>query len=286
MSRKLKTMLGMAVGAAISIPLWFLLAVPELEKMPADYQRQWEFVGEARLLDPGDGVLGDPFPFKDTSNRKVLLPKEEVVIIQINMVARNLSTGEILWETHERMAVDRYTRMHVSGLGNADRQGHFTFPLHLEKRNYEFWYPGLLDSLLVIFEREETLKGLNLYVFTFSIKEIPSSDLYPQYKPRLLAGDKWGTFWVEPVSGYVVGYDLSSEVYFVEDGQKGLNVEVRHKSFTKETHENQIRAARDKKLLIRLYEVWIPLFLVISALVLFAAVAKVKHSPKTKENRG
>lgn len=288
MNRKLKTMLVIAVGAAISIPLWLLLAVPELEKMPADYQRQWDFVGEARWLDPGGEERGAPFPFKDTSSREVLLDKGDVVIIQINMVARKLSTGEILWETHERMAVDRATRKQVTGIGNADRQGYFTFPLHVEKRNYEFWYPGLLDSCSLIFEREETLKGLNVYVFTFSIKEIPSSDLYLQYKPRLLTGDKGGTFWVEPVSGYVVGYDLSSEVYFVEDGRKGPSVDMRHKSFTKETQENQLRIARGKKLLIRLYEVWIPLFLAVIAFVLFVAVGvvKIKKSPKTKENRG
>jgi hypothetical protein len=96
MNRTQKAMFVIAVAASISIPLWLLLAVPELEKMPADYHRQWEFVGEARRLDPGGEKFGAPFPFKDTGAREVMLSKEDVVIIQINVIARKLSTGEIL----------------------------------------------------------------------------------------------------------------------------------------------------------------------------------------------
>lgn len=272
MNRTQKLMLAIAAAAVISIPLWLLVAAPELEKMPTDYRSQVEFVGELSWLEPGAEKISEPFPFEDTMTHRVLARKGDVLIIQANVIAKDPASGDIFWEAKERMGVHRATRKHVPGFGDVDREGYFTFPLHVEKRDYEFWYAGLLAKGDWVFQREETLSGLKVYVFAFSIEDIPSSELYPQHKPKRVHSDEWGTFWVEPVSGHVVRYDLWWDFYFVEDGQKGQSVDVGGKSYTQETLANQVQLARQKKLLIQLYELWIPAGLAVVAVALLGVV--------------
>ena len=285
MNRTQKAMLAMAVVALISIPIWLLVAVPELEKIPRDYHSRVDFVGELSWLDTGADKISEPFPFKDTMAHQVLARKGDVLVIQTNLIAEDPATGNIFWEAKERMGVHRATRKHVPGFGDADREGYFTFPLHVDKGDYEFWYPGLLAKGTWVFEREENLRGLKVYVFTFSIEDTPSSELYPQHKPKQVHSDEWGAFWVEPVSGHVVRYDLSWDFYFVEDSEKGQSVDVGGKSYTDETLANQVQIARRQKLLIQLYELWIPVGLAVVAVGLFVAVgvARFKRSETGKE---
>ncbi len=250
MSRTQNLVLAIAVVALISIPLWLLVAVPELEKLPRDYHSRVDFVGQVSWLDPGAEKISEPFLLKETMTHQVLARSGDVLIIQANWLAENPSSGEIFWEVKGRMGVDRATREHVPGFGDADREGYSSFPLHVDKRDYELWHPGLLAKGTWVFDREEVLRGLDTYVFTFNIRSIPSSELYPQHKPRRVHRDIWGTFWVEPVSGHLVGHDEAWDGYFVEDGQKGQSVDVGGMSYTEETIANQVQIARRNKLLI------------------------------------
>ena len=250
MSRTQNLVLAIAVVALISIPLWLLVAVPELEKLPRDYHSRVDFVGQVSWLDPGAEKISEPFLLKETMTHQVLARSGDVLIIQANWLAENPSSGEIFWEVKGRMGVDRATREHVPGFGDADREGPFTLPLHVEKRDYELWHPSLLGKGTWVFEREETLRDLKVYVFTSSIEGLPSSELYPQHKPKQVRMDIWDTFWVEPVSGHLVGHDEAWDGYFVEDGQKGQSVDVGGMSYTEETIANQVQIARRNKLLI------------------------------------
>jgi hypothetical protein len=216
---------------------------------------------------------------------QVLARKDDVLIIQLNWTATDPATGEIFWEVKGRMGVDRATREHVRGFGDADREGPFTFPLHVDKRDYELWHPSLLGKGTCVFEREETLRGLKVYVFISSIEGLPSSELYPQHKPKQVRMDIWDTFWVEPVSGHVVRNDETWDGYLVEDGQKGQSVDVGSISYAEETIARQVQIARRQKMLIQLYELWIPAGLAVVAVGLFVAVgaARFKESQRERE---
>jgi hypothetical protein len=287
MSRTQKLTLVIAVGALISIPLWLLVAVPELEKLPRDYHSRVDFVGQVSWLDPGAEKISEPFPLQETMTHQVLARKGDVLIMQHNWTATDPATGEIFWEVKGRMGVDRATREHVPGFGDAEREGPFTFPLHVEKKDYGLWHPGLLTKGTWVFEREEVLQGLDTYVFTSSIKGLPSSELYPQHKPKRVHLDIWVTFWVEPISGHVVRHDEAWDGYFVKDGQKGQSVDVGNMSYTEETIADQVRIARRNKLLIQLYELWIPVGLAAVAVGLFVAVgvARFKESQRGREKK-
>jgi hypothetical protein len=102
----------------------------------------------------------------------------------------------------EILGVDRSTRQYVSGYGDMDRSGQFSFPGGLEKRDYSLWSPSARRPLEAKFTGEEDFQGLK--VFTFKIGEL-DLDMGTQSGTNLpQVMDAIVRLKVEPISGVTV----------------------------------------------------------------------------------
>jgi hypothetical protein len=257
----------------IMIPVWLLLILPALEKMPQDYFSRVEFVGEERIRQPGEGDLGPVFPMKEVINWQVLTRKGDVLILQMNWKAEDLNSSQVVWETRGSVGIDMNTRQLVRGYGDIDREGYFGFPVNLEKKDYEIWHPGLYGKNNAVFQREETVKGLRTYLFTFDIKDLPSSDNYPQFNPRQAVMDVKDKFRVEPVTGRIVDYEEWFESRLLKTDLPEQIIDVGTFRFTDATVLQQVQLAEKELLLRQVFKLWIPLTLGIIAMVLILGAA-------------
>ena len=272
MTYKQKSMIAIAIVIVILIPICIFIVMPQIKKLPADYNYEVEFEGRLSWLEPGAEKISEPFASIDIMTNKVLIHYQNILTIQSNVTAENPLTGEVFWEAKERMGVDRTTRKHFWGLGDMNREGYYTFPTNLKKHDYELWYPGWLSKGMCIFEGEEIIDGLKVYMFSAIMKEIPSSDLYPQFTPRQIFSDQNAIFKVEPVSGHIVNYRLDWDFYFVENGMTGQHIDVGGKVFTEKTFNEQFKIAQKKKLILITFQLIIPVVLSIIAITLLSII--------------
>jgi hypothetical protein len=270
MTNKQKSMIAAAIVAALIIPACVFIAVPQLRKMPADYSYKVEFEGRLSQLVPGAEKIGEPFDFVDIMTNKVLIQYPNILIIQSNVISRNPKTDEIFWEAKESMGVDRTTREHVLGLGDTNREGYYTFPANLAKHDYKLWYPGWLSNGTCVFQGEEMINGLKVYVFRVDLKGIPSSSLYPQFAPKQILSDQTAIFKVEPVSGCIVNYNLNWDFYFVDNGAPGQHIDVGGKVFSQKTFNEQLKIAQEKKSVLITFQLIIPIVLSLITVTLLA----------------
>jgi hypothetical protein len=282
MTNKQKSMIAAAIVAVLLIPAFIFIALPQIRKLPADYNYEVEFEGRLSQLVPGAEKIGEPFDFIDMMTNKVLIQYSNILIIQSNVTSKNPQTGEVFWEAKEQMGVDRTTREHVSGLGDTNREGYYTFPANLAKHDYELWYPGWLSKGTCVFQGEEAINGLKVYVFRVDMKGIPSSSLYPQFAPRQILSDQNAVFKVEPVSGYIVNYNLSWDFYFVDNGAPGQHIDVGGKAFNPKTFNEQLNIAQKKKLVLITFQLIIPIVLSVITITLLTIVF-FKRAGKTRK---
>ncbi len=258
----------------VMIPIWLLMVLPALEKAPQGYFSSVEFIGEDRIMQPGESGLGPVFPIRETLSWQVLTRKGDVLVMQMNWRAKDMNSGQVVWETSGSIGVDVNNRQLVRGYGDIDREGYFGFPLNLEKKNYEIWHPGLYGKSTAVFQNEETINGLLLYLFTFEIRDIPSTGAYPHFKPRQAAMHIKDKLWVEPVTGRIVDYDEWFESRLLKSNDLPEQIiETGTFRFSDSTVVRQLQLAEKEMLLRRHYKLWIPLTFAILALIFAAAAA-------------
>jgi hypothetical protein len=247
------------VSAAAFLHFW---AAPEFEKLPADYANTTQYLEVANFRDSpnGDWTTSDLIATRIDS---AITQNGDVVIIQAALQIYFVD-GDLNFENSALYGVDRRTRLNVSGLGDTARTGHFYYEPHLKKQPFTLWDPMFIGPREAIFDREETVNGLLVYVFNFKAAGLDESAGY-SYLPLVpetyqAQTDGKGTLWVEPVSGMVVDYQDEGVSYFV-DPQTGNRVADFNKwseQYSPETKTRQFQLAQMERQRILALEFWLP----------------------------
>ncbi len=166
------TILGLVL---IALALIFLLVIfPGMIKMPADYEQEYVFEGSVQVY---VAELGALVPIQTQMTREltatgvtdddVLLLRQDITFFEatsgapltaINPALASLNTSEVY-------GLDRTERTNVSGEGDMNRSGQFTFPADVQQETYQYWSSSTRTTLPATFEGEETYQDLNVYVF-------------------------------------------------------------------------------------------------------------------------
>lgn len=280
-------MIGIAVILLILIPIWIYLIVPELDKIPRDYNTVLNLNHFDNTNFEINGNWTGQQIQKSFQKETTINVEGNIQVIEGWFKAETLN-GELLFESKHQYGVNRKTRENVKGYGNKDRDGYYFFPVHLEKKSYRVWMPEYYYALDFNFEGVDNIQGIDAYYF--KTKEFSTDDT-EAFSFLDLVPETYGAgcsqaveFWVEPVSGIIVNYKDKGMCYYTnkETGAKVQDMEDWSNKFNDDTIANQVRIAQNKKQTIVLYEWIIPILLGVIA-VAFFIVSYIGRKKEEKE---
>jgi len=244
----------------IVLAVVFVYAIfPGMAKMPADYEQEYLFEGSISQLNPATFQLDEV----TTSVTRLLTAKgiegDDVLILQQDITIKNAQTGVVLSTTSEEYGLDRTTRANVSGYGDMNRSGQFTFPADVEQTSYSFWSSSAGKALTANFVSEDTFKGITVYNFKIDSKDMPYGN-HALLGPQTM--DVLTLIKVEPVSGIPVDTTTTTTVKAANplNPTQKMPIYINTMSFTSETVDEMVDLAKSTSNLIlwaSVYGFWI-----------------------------
>ena len=200
----------------VVISIGFVIIVTEEYYIPTDYEIHFEYQGTNSIVKEYGGSL-EKFFLTEILNEHVVNVSGNILEIDSEIVGIYPLTDEVIFSSHSVYYVDRISKKHV---GFEDL--YYTFPIHVEKKDYKFNHPLMVQplpqSVTLNFMGTDTINGLETYVFSCSYT-LDRTDNFPQFLEYKVEGDTRCMFWVEPKTGNVIKVQVDWDNYFVEDGQ-------------------------------------------------------------------
>jgi hypothetical protein len=284
-----KTFLALFVLFLAAIPAWLFVAVPELTKLPADYERNIDlFYLSNEDYDLENGFSGESIVNAFSEDRTIGVDGDNQDI-ESHYKAETLS-GELAWETRNIFGTNRETRENITRNEVGAVGSYFLFPQKLEQKSYKIWPIGYNHSFDVQFDGIENVDGLDVYHFSFAneitddTKDFTWVELVPDtYHVNSIQGSD---LWVEPVTGIMVNFDDGGTSYYVDKttGEKIQDFLTWKAKFSDDTIANQVRIAQNEKQKIILFERWIPILLGLISLAFLITLFASRKVALKKDN--
>jgi len=253
--------LALTISGIIIVALaliWLLAIFPIMAKMPADYEQMYTFEGYIMQLNQ-DTMSLDETPTSierfleatDTQDNVVLIKQD----IDFYVAGTDIRIDDVC--TSELLGVDRSTRENVSGYGDMDRVGQFTFPAGVEKESYDFWSASAMSALPAQYIGEEQFAGITVYNFKIEVQDVNYGTDEATGVPRTM--DLLTEIKVEPISGIPVDTTTTTTIK-MNLGQGPMPVYINSMSFTDDTISEMVdtaSSARNMILLATVYGFWI-----------------------------
>lgn len=261
-----------------AVSLWLLAGLqhvwiaPYLEKLPSDFTDALETKANTRVRETPRGAW-EEFSLISKRNDQTLVSSSNHAIIQgdLRWIDAN---GRLTFELTGIYGVDRASRKNLPGYGNVDRKGYFLAPLHMAPGAYTFWDPFFAAPKVAAFNRETELHGLTVHEYRFTVHGIDETEgfLHLPDVPKIydVHTDASGILWIEPVSGTLVDYAQSGKSYFVNKatGERVADCYIWDDHFTDGTRAGKREAARAMRMQIHILEIWLPLALLLTGLLI------------------
>jgi hypothetical protein len=218
--------------------VWLFAIFPTLTKWPSDYEQEYMFEGSVQVLNPetmslveiptsverlltATGIEGDD----------VLLIKQDVTFYEATsgMPLAAINPALAALDSSEVYGLDRTTRANVSGYGDTDRSGQFTFPADVQQETYSFWSSSASTALPAAFVAEETYQGITVYAFEINVTS-QLLDIITEIK-------------VEPVSGIPVYTNSTTIVKTAVAPDVVIPTLINNMSFTSDTVDEMVDLA-------------------------------------------
>lgn len=250
MSSKWLVTLGLVLIALSMV--WLFAIFPGMAKIPADYEQEYIFEGSILVLNPATMSL-DEIP---TSVERLLeatgIEGDDVLLMNQDITFYATQLGVPLAElgidldSSEVYGLNRTTRENVSGHGDMDRSGQFTFPADVQQETYSFWSSTASTTLPATFVAEETYQGITVYVFEIKITS-QLLDILTEVK-------------VEPVSGIPVYTNSTTTVKTMVAPDVVIPTLINSMAFTSDTIDEMVDLAKSTSSLLLwagVYGFWI-----------------------------
>lgn len=124
------------------------------------------------------------------------------------------------------------------------------WPFDAEKKNYEYWDGATSQAWPAVYERTDSLLGVDVYVYTVTISdaEIEIAEGTPgTYDNKI-------EIWVEPKTG-AIQQQTQDQQRYLEDGTQVLDLKI---GFTEDQQEAFADDAKSNMLLLSIITFWIP----------------------------
>jgi len=178
---------------------------PDLHKLPSNLNISVFLKGNITMLNTSNAKY-ERHNIIVCNHVEVVKTEDTYYIIKNEIKAEDENGNEIeeLYSYSED-AVDPLTMEFIPML--SDKKGLFTFPIGVEKRNYELWNPDVNDVSTAYFIGEEEIGGIKVYRYEVSIRDyFIGNEAIEGMSDRSIRLYYSGntTYWVEPNTGYVV----------------------------------------------------------------------------------
>jgi hypothetical protein len=256
--------------------VWMFMVLPNLKKFNNTELRNYITTGYDRAYYGGNYTEGiQVIHVKDS----LVSIKGNFLVINSNSIGADRYTGQIFWNASATYAVDSVSRKNIPNLvEGVTRMGYFIFPPNVEKINYEFSSPEVLEKQgIVKFESETTFRGLRCYNFSFNLEELDKTVYFPLLnKGEKIIGTHKGSLLVEPNSGVILHFEHSGvNKLYDPNGNFVMDYEIWQNSFTEQTISNQIVLANSLNSDILFYNAitWVLAGIIIILLITYFIVA-------------
>ena len=247
-----KWMLGLGLFVIAADLIWLFLIFPMLTKMPGDYSETYNFEGSVKVLANPATMSVNTIPTsvtrvltaQDVTGEDILLLKQDVNFF-VAVAGTPLAALGININSSEVYGLDRTTRANVSGYGDMDRSGQFTFPADVQQQTYSFWSSSAKSTLPATFVGEETFQGLKVYKFKIDAKDLPAGIMSGTGLPQTM--NVLTEIKVEPLSGIPV---YTSSTTTLKTAVLPVPIFVNQMSFTTETTDEMVALAKSSQNLI------------------------------------
>lgn len=238
--------------------VWLFLIFPGMAKIPEDYAQDYNFEGTVNVLNPITFSLEES-PVNVERALKATGVEDDVLLLKQDITFTHALAGiELPFGSSEVYGIDRTTRENVTGHGDINRNGQFTFPADTEQRTYSFWSSSAGKALPATFTGEGTYEGLDVYNFKIDVKDIDGGIYEALGAPQTI--DVYVEIKVEPVSGVPV-YSRSMTTLKIAMGP-GMVVPmfISDITYNSDTIDEMVETAESTKTLIlwaSVYGFWI-----------------------------
>ena len=201
------------IGVALLILgiVWMTIIFPNISRIPGDLHYIIHTQGMVNVLDP-DTLQLVTYEVKGIRDYWVDYCSGNTAYVRENISFVDATTQQDLpsLRTTALYAIDRTTRKNISGYGDQDRYGYWSFPLFVQEgRDYALWLTGNPTTLDGKYLGEEDYMGLHVLVYRFSTPEegliVPKGLFTPEMKIH-----QWLEIKVEPISGTGVYFEGST----------------------------------------------------------------------------
>ncbi len=255
---------------------WLLAIFPAMAKLPTDYEREYTFEGFILQLNSETMSL-DEIPTNVVRLLTATGTQDGVLLLQQDINIYHAEAGILLTSTSEVYGLDRTTRENVSGYGDIDRSGQFTFPAGVEQETYTFWSSSAMTTLSANFVSEETFQGITVYNFKIDSENLDAGTMEGTGLPQTM--DVLTEIKVEPVSGVPVYTASTTTVKAPLIPGDPIPIYVNYFAFTSETIDEMVDLAESTSSLIlwaSFYGFWIAIALG-AALVATGVVMAIRN---------
>ena len=253
------------------MPIWTLIVIPELTKMPSTFHHYEEQKGIDSIAPYIGADLPDSFEHHDIQEINVVNAVGNNLKILSTLQAKNVKTGEIFLNDSRLFDVDSYSRSNTSV-----EKGYFWFPPNVQRQDYFLTFPLAFSHSIFSFKGSDIVQGLETYVFSCQTNPFDITKAISKFKDMPAESFYTCNIWVEPVTGRHVNFELQWEPYAIE-GQDSILIEKGNKMTDSKYVSLLVDEAKKEKTVFQIYQPVIPTALLISGglILLFSRTSNI-----------
>lgn len=263
-------LLGLGAFLIVAGVLATVWAPGVVKKTPLDVNQVTHLEGTVKKLDPATGEFPDePSPVKVESITKTDSEASDGTVaswVQTTCVVIDVDDAPDCVDGEDPRLVDASTDVfatdRVSGEAvndtdylPADATPHEglmnKWPFDAEKKTYPLWDGTAGTAVDAVYDREDSLEGIDVYVYTVTIEDAPieiAEGVDGTYDNRV-------EIWVEPKTG-AIQQQTQDQQRYLADGTPVLDLKI---GFTEEQIDQFAEDARTNMRLLSMITVWMPI---------------------------
>ena len=261
-----------SIVGGLLVVSWVLVATPFLKNDSAAFENIREYIGEDAHAENIGDELSTPIISKDFVEYKIVDKKNDVLEIKSSYITTDIVTDEKIYENYNTYFVDSITRKHV---GN--EKYYFIFPTNVQKQNYLLIDPNMEVPATFVFDGTKFIDDLEVYEFSCENIGADFSNAWSKFAPKVVYGDQTCKTSIEPITGKTVQFLITWDMYVIEDG-KHISIELGESKTTEFTERILLQSAIDTKQLFYVYDVVIPVFLIVLLISIFFVILYNRRS--------
>lgn len=235
------------LGCVLFLSVWTLYIVPEIQSLSSDFryeldlESEGDFYDELRAMYSGPTKTISHFSYSSES-----LSRDSQILIGVFSIRR--PTGEKIFSTRRKYAIDSTIKKHIETAGDRARDGYLFGPAGAV-RDFIYWHPAYDAPLQMRFQDFEEIQGLRLAVYEsrFEVDQTATlRELEGIPEKRGVLTSVYLRTWIEPESGWLVKFsDQATATYYDIKSKAPLDPWMKfHNTVSRDSEDIQIQNAK------------------------------------------